>query len=197
MARYATVYTGSMKTEKACTKCGVTQPVSAFSKHKAKKDGLGSCCKACAKAYRVANKEHIVARHAAWNAANKEKKAATGAAWYEANKEKKAAASAAWGAANLEKAAASQHRRRARLALNGVNLVTAAETAAIIAQPCMACDAPAPSTVEHLVPVNRGGAHTIGNLAPLCQPCNSSKNDMLWIEWKHSNRAGAQKAFAA
>ena len=199
---------------KKCTKCKASKALAEFGKRKASKDGLKSICKACTKAkdaaYYAANKEKAAAKSAAWAKANPEKAAARNAAWYASNKERKAATSAAWKAANKdslaaakaawkknnpEKKAADAHRRRARKASNGVNLVTAAETAAIIAQPCMACDAPAPSTVEHLIPINRGGAHTIGNLAPLCLSCNSSKCDLTWAEWKYSNRAQAKKAF--
>jgi 5-methylcytosine-specific restriction endonuclease McrA len=186
---------------KTCGKCKASKALAEFSIRKASKDGLNAKCKVCVKAsnaaWNAANKERKAATNAAWNAANKDRRAATDAAWRAANKEKAATTSAAWYAANKEKNTDTTHRRRARKATNGVNLVTAAETAAIIAQPCMACDAPAPSTVEHLIPINRGGAHTIGNLAPLCKPCNSSKSDLLWVEWKYSNRAQAQKAFAA
>jgi len=146
-------------------------------------------------AWYAANKDHHNANGATWRKANPEKIVAYSAAWYAANKDLSNANGAAWAKANPEKNAAKEHRRRARMASNGVNLVTATETATIIAKPCMACAAPAPSTVEHLIPISRGGAHTIGNLAPLCQPCNSSKNDMTWAEWKHSNRAQAKKAF--
>ena len=186
---------------KTCTKCKASKALTEFGKHSGGRNGLQPSCKECRsvdhKAWREANKDRHAAKNAAWNEANKDRRATTGAAWYEANKDRKAATGAAWHAANLDKVAASTHRYRARKASNGVNLVTAAETAAIIAQPCMACDAPAPSTVEHLIPISRGGAHTIGNLAPLCQPCNSSKRDMTWAEWKYSNRAQAKKAFAA
>ena len=201
---------------KTCGKCKASKALAEFSIRKASKDGLNAKCKVCVKAsnaawnaankerkaatsaaWYAANKDRMATTSAAWNAANKDRRAATDAAWRAANKEKAATTSAAWYAANKEKNTDTTHRRRARKATNGVNLVTAAETAAIIAQPCMACDAPAPSTVEHLIPINRGGAHTIGNLAPLCKPCNSSKSDLLWVEWKYSNRAQAQKAFAA
>ena len=145
-------------------------------------------------AYYAANKERHAASVAAWYEQNKEQVAARKAAWAKANPELKAARDAAYKKANPEKISAKENRRRARKASNVVNLVTAAETAAIIAQPCMACGAPEPSTVEHLIPIARGGAHTIGNLVPLCISCNSSKSDMLWIEWINSDRPQAVKA---
>lgn len=32
-------------------------------------------------------------------------------------------------------------------------------------------------TVEHVIPLSRGGTHTANNVVPACQPCNSRKND--------------------
>jgi len=89
------------------------------------------------------------------------------------------------------------HRHRARKAGNGVNMVSAQEMSDIAARPCTACGAAGPSEIDHIIPVGRGGAHTIGNLMPLCKSCNSSKNDLLYIEWKYSARPQALKAFAA
>lgn len=42
-----------------------------------------------------------------------------------------------------------------------------------------------PTTVDHVVPLIRGGTNWEGNLAPCCRPCNSSKGDRLLVEWPH------------
>jgi 5-methylcytosine-specific restriction endonuclease McrA len=39
-------------------------------------------------------------------------------------------------------------------------------------------------TVEHLIPISRGGDHSIGNLTTLCLSCNSSKAGKTWMEWR-------------
>jgi len=39
------------------------------------------------------------------------------------------------------------------------------------------------TTWDHLVPLARGGRHSIGNLVPACRPCNSRKWTRLVIEW--------------
>ncbi len=44
---------------------------------------------------------------------------------------------------------------------------------------CLRCGASAPLTVDHVVPLNIGGANDITNLQPLCVSCNSSKRDTL------------------
>jgi hypothetical protein len=39
------------------------------------------------------------------------------------------------------------------------------------------------NTVDHVVPLSRGGTNDLSNLTPACKPCNSSKRDRLVEEW--------------
>ena len=84
--------------------------------------------------------------------------------------------------------------RRARKETNGVYSVTSRDMRALMSKPCQACGA-ANVELDHLVPISRGGAHSIGNLIPLCRACNSSKNNLTWAEWRHSNRPRAIALF--
>jgi hypothetical protein len=54
---------------------------------------------------------------------------------------------------------------------------------------CAYCDA-TPTTVDHVMPLSRGGTNFEGNLVPCCKACNSSKCDLLLIEWKLSKPHG-------
>lgn len=38
-------------------------------------------------------------------------------------------------------------------------------------------------TMDHIVPVIRGGKSTKGNVAPCCKECNNRKKHMLPMEW--------------
>ncbi|MFA5516496.1 MAG: HNH endonuclease [Desulfuromonadales bacterium] len=38
-------------------------------------------------------------------------------------------------------------------------------------------------TLDHLVPLVRGGRSTRGNCVPACKTCNSKKQSLLPIEW--------------
>ena len=43
-------------------------------------------------------------------------------------------------------------------------------------------------TIDHVVPISRGGEHSIDNIVPACEVCNSSKNNRLIDEWaEHQN----------
>lgn len=39
-------------------------------------------------------------------------------------------------------------------------------------------------TMDHIVPVVRGGKSTRGNLVPACKECNNKKKYLLPIEWE-------------
>ena len=39
-------------------------------------------------------------------------------------------------------------------------------------------------TMDHIVPVIRGGKSTKGNLVPVCKECNDKKKYLLPIEWE-------------
>ena len=35
-------------------------------------------------------------------------------------------------------------------------------------------------TIEHVVPVSRGGSNALENLVLACKPCNLAKGDQIW-----------------
>lgn len=39
-------------------------------------------------------------------------------------------------------------------------------------------------TMDHIVPVSRGGRSTKGNVAPCCKECNTAKKQLLPMEWE-------------
>ncbi|HKJ05792.1 MAG TPA: HNH endonuclease [Geopsychrobacteraceae bacterium] len=39
-------------------------------------------------------------------------------------------------------------------------------------------------TLDHIVPVGRGGRSTKGNCVPACKECNNQKKHLLPIEWE-------------
>jgi len=53
---------------------------------------------------------------------------------------------------------------------------------------CFYCAKPGPMTMDHVVPISRGGTHSIGNLIPACAQCNSSKRHRTIMEWRLGKR---------
>jgi 5-methylcytosine-specific restriction endonuclease McrA len=49
---------------------------------------------------------------------------------------------------------------------------------------CSVETAPEEIWLEHVIPLSRGGDHSIGNLVPTCMQCNISKHDRTPMEWK-------------
>lgn len=54
---------------------------------------------------------------------------------------------------------------------------------------CAYCPALA-DTVDHVVPLVRGGTNFEGNLVPCCRQCNGTKHARTVAEWRHGKRAG-------
>ena len=51
---------------------------------------------------------------------------------------------------------------------------------------CHYCGRPTPPadlTMDHIVPLARGGQSTRGNVVPACKQCNNKKKQLLPIEW--------------
>ena len=52
---------------------------------------------------------------------------------------------------------------------------------------CYYCEKQIPPkelTMDHIVPVSRGGKSTKGNVVPSCKDCNTKKKQLLPMEWE-------------
>ena len=48
---------------------------------------------------------------------------------------------------------------------------------------CQGSFKPRELTMDHIVPIARGGKSTKGNTVPACKACNSAKKQLLPMEW--------------
>jgi len=90
-----------------------------------------------------------------------------------------------WMKAHPEVNKLASSRRRANLRNNKVYKILPKEIRKLYSQPCFMCGATEGQTIDHKIPVVRGGSHGIGNFMTLCKSCNCKKHDRLFIEWKY------------
>lgn len=184
-----------------CTACGESKATNEFHVSSALKSGFRQPCKACQRAGRAAYQRK-------WKRANIEKDKAMTAAWHEKNPtyERERARrlwkndpvyrarikvfARAWAKETPEYYRAASKLRRARL--RGVEcaftIMEARELFDEYRGLCVYCLSRA-TTLDHVVPVSKGGAHTKANLVPSCKSCNSSKHDRPLIVWLSERKA--------
>lgn len=195
-------------THRRCWKCGEWKPLSEYWKARNRPGGIDPKCKDCAREYKRAHKDrfnelsrarrrdpvHERARKKRWRAANPDKdRAQRQRAWrnlYSKPGAKSAiqAYQAVWRRRNPGKVKAYGHNRRAQMRRSGGSY-TVEQWDALCAQyghRCLACGSQEPLTVDHIVPLSKGGTNDITNLQPLCHRCNSAKGDKV-IDYREIN----------
>lgn len=137
--------------------------------------------RAYAREWYAANPERERRRSREWIAANQERVATNARARRMANPERFRENFRAWCAANPERvrvrANTSAARRHARIAHILITL-TPQEWDAILeaaGYACSYCGSIEQISMDHLIPIARGGDHTAANVVPACLPCNQSK----------------------
>ena len=74
--------------------------------------------------------------------------------------------------------------RRARMKNAQTFQITKMEFQKLYSSNCFYCQGTATS-IDHVIPLSRGGNHSIGNLVACCLSCNSSKKDKTITEWRY------------
>lgn len=115
----------------------------------------------------------------------RERERQSSAANYAKNGEACRAASLAWKKANPERHNAHHRKWKHTKRANGGTYLVAEWFALIDAQEgrCVACGIECKLTVDHIVPVSRGGSNSIGNIQGLCLSCNCSKKNLTMREF--------------
>lgn len=188
-------------TTKPCSACGEIKPLDAFSIDRRQTLGRRGRCRLCERAisarYRDENRDRIREQQREYwfrrgkdRATEREQRPGMG--------EKRRARKRAYRKANPElwakyeriryermtpkqarlRAATSRIRYRARMAGATVEPVNYAEVIRRNGNVCYLCGTtlePKAITVDHVVPLARGGKHSYANLRVACMPCNRSK----------------------
>lgn len=92
-----------------------------------------------------------------------------------------------WYKANPGKDSSYKHTRRALINKSGKFVILDKEIKRLYSNNCIHCGSKERITMDHLIPVSRGGRHSIGNIVPMCQECNFSKHTRFYSEWRYKN----------
>ncbi len=118
---------------------------------------------------------------------NREKVRQANREWVAANPEKAKAFTKAYNQANPHKAREAAKRRRVRVQGGEICSVSEKDWQRLCRRhdnKCAYCGQARVLQKDHIIPITRGGRHSIGNLLPACKPCNSSKGPRLLTEWR-------------
>lgn len=178
------------RTEKLCSTCGEVKPRAAFNKRSRSRDGMEPSCRSCRQAWQrehyERNRDERLRQCAEWYAANAERKNATSRAYYAANRDRLLDHYREWFASRPGYRAEATRRRRALMLGADVSDV---DLDALWTGLCALCDGaldrearwpdPDSPSVDHIVPLSRGGAHAQHNLQWTHLNCNVRKSDNL------------------
>ena len=94
----------------------------------------------------------------------------------------------AWKQANPDKVRADKRRYRALLQGAQIDANVTADYLDVLLRAqggcCAYCGSPDSISLDHKIPLSRGGAHSTGNLQFLCMPCNSHKGAQTDVEYR-------------
>jgi 5-methylcytosine-specific restriction endonuclease McrA len=117
------------------------------------------------KQYREANKEKIRLAHKEWLANNPDYRKQ-------------------YNESNRKLLNVKEGKRRTKKKDSGTFYITKKEISRLYSRPCFFCGSVERIHLDHIVPIAKGGRHSIGNLQPLCYKCNISKGSKFFYEWK-------------
>ena len=171
-------YTYYMKT-KLCPKCGETKPISEFHKDKSRKSGVYSYCKKC---NYISSRSYIKKKPDYYKEYQQK--------YHQAHLEKHRE--------YMRKYSKERYRNNRELYRNYVRQYRARKRNSVFpsfdkinkriiecGNNCIYCLGDFES-IDHVIPLSKGGTNNINNLVPSCLLCNKSKYNRDWQTWYKS-----------
>lgn len=186
---------------KVCSKCKTWRIVERFRKRLLSLDGYNSLCRECENAktreWRTNNKDRVRELNQQYYEANREERKAYHRQYRrdhpeyfqekmdefrEQNPSYHRDYMREWLRDNPDKRREKDFNRRARKKGNGGSFTVQEweKLKQFYNYTCLRCGRSEPDTkltVDHIVPLSKGGRNSIDNIQPLCLPCNCSKHD--------------------
>jgi 5-methylcytosine-specific restriction endonuclease McrA len=163
---------------KVCKKCNQEKPDALFALSNKTKSGLSSRCRSCEST-----------RYKEFYAKQKDRILNTNREYRENNYERRLEIERTSRAKNKEKHRPAKNARqsiRNRTLAQTPYLILDKELRRIYNSPCFMCGCKENQSLDHVIPISRGGSHSVGNIMTLCRNCNASKHARTITEWKHS-----------
>lgn len=156
---------------KICLCCGASKELDLFHKNKSKKDGYNNYCKLCISEYAkkryIKNKDYILSSNSKWRQNNKNRFKELVKNWRKVNADRVRLYSNNRNAINRSAPGKLLLSEWLEIKLNN-NLT------------CLGCSKREPIiklTIDHIIPLSKGGTNDKHNIQPLCGMCNSIKGD--------------------
>lgn len=121
------------------------------------------------------------------NEEQKQRSNARAKEWYQANKQVMIDRAKAWKRENKEKVRANTRDYASRRA-NAIGNFTSRDYLKLLRRTlgkCYYCTKNEANSIDHVLPLSRGGTNFIGNIVPACGSCNYSKGPRTIAEWKY------------
>lgn len=191
----------SVPQTKLCSKCKMAKPLSEY--HSAGNGSLRGDCKDCHRAIARHHQQQTYQPHARETKSDEERASrakaalrradltyksthpdrvrAAARAWYAHNTSHAKKLGQQWLDKNRSKKAEYDQRRAARKAAAEGDFTSNQwiQLCQEYGHRCLCCGKQTKLTVDHIVPLLKGGSNDISNLQPLCKPCNSRKGDKV------------------
>ena len=187
---------------KICKTCKQEKPIGDFYVNIIRKDGRHSDCKTC---YQISNRiyylthkkeikecgriYYLTHKKEVGEYDNLHKKEAR--EYYNSHKKEWDRVYKIWEHNNPDKVSVYNVKRKA-LKLNALGHFTAQEWKALkekYGNICLKCRKKKKLTVDHIVPLSKGGSNYISNVQPLCKSCNSKKYTEI-IDYRFKENIG-------
>ncbi len=185
---------GIINVMKTCCTCHESRPVEEF--HKGARR-CKACSKACRKVWYDSHREYAIEQTRMWQQANHERVNKQTAARRATPKGREArrVEAQAYRDSHPGVCIAAKHRLRAK-AVTAENLLSSTDWESVMSEQgghCFYCHEAVPLTIDHKIPLSRGGANSRENVVAACLPCNSRKNKKTVQEWREHLLSGARR----
>ena len=139
------------------------------------------------RSYYLKHKERLKAAHAEWRKHNSDRIALYNLQYRKRNPPSQLESRRLWHERNKYRIRIYRHNRRARLRGQGnLSPLDWQRIKALYNYTCPECLQTEPDitlSVDHMIPISKGGEHIPSNIQPLCLLCNMRKQDKAWCGW--------------